>query len=95
MPFVLLWLTIWDYVARTSLPTLSLSFPFVSFSPSILIAKAFIQIILFYFTLFRSNNKIYATLGKSKTKQEEEEEEAAGVEEEQSRNKKINLHFLL
>lgn len=70
-------------------------FPFVSFSPSILIAKAFIQIILFYFTLFRSNNKIYATLGKSKTKQEEEEEEAAGVEEKQSRNKKINLHFLL
>lgn len=80
-----------------------LSFPFVSFSPSILIAKAFIQIILFYFTLFRSNNKIYATLGKSKTKQEEQEEaersSRSGGEtttrSQQSRNNKINLHFLL
>lgn len=80
-----------------------LSFRFVSFSPSILIAKAFIQIILFYFTLFRSNNKIYATLGKSKTKQEEQEEaersSRSGGEtttrNQQGRNEKINLHFLL
>lgn len=57
-------------MARTSLliPPISLSF---SFSPSILIAKAFIQIISFDFTLLRSNNKIYTTLGKSKEKEEQ------------------------
>lgn len=76
LPFVLLWLTIWDYVARTSLLTL-----FLLLSPSILIAKAFIQIILFYFTLFRSNNKIYARLGKSKATSRKQEWEKEGSKE--------------
>lgn len=55
--------------------------PSLFLSPSILIAKAFIQIILFYFTLFRSNNKIYARLGKSKATSRKQEWEKEGSKE--------------